>query len=65
MDCAIVINSVLPSSRDSVLESECNDPTTLKPAKDRRNNINYYSGYHRFQELSKFIIAKKLITQRV
>jgi hypothetical protein len=33
MDCAITINSVLPSSRDSVLESECNNPTELKPAK--------------------------------
>lgn len=33
MDCAIVINSVLPSSCDLVLESECNDPNKLKPAK--------------------------------
>jgi hypothetical protein len=33
MDCATVINSVLPSSRDLVLEAECNDPTKLKPAK--------------------------------
>jgi hypothetical protein len=32
IDCAIVINSVLPISRDSVLESECDDPTNLKPA---------------------------------
>jgi len=33
IDCAITINSVLPSSSDSVLESECNDPTKLVPAK--------------------------------
>jgi hypothetical protein len=33
MDCAIIISSVLPSSRDSVLESASNDPTKLEPAK--------------------------------
>jgi len=33
MDCAIVINSVLRSSCDLVLESEGNDPTKLNPVK--------------------------------
>jgi hypothetical protein len=33
IDCAIVINSVLPGSRYSVLKSESNGPTKLKPAK--------------------------------
>jgi hypothetical protein len=65
MDCAIVINSVLPSSRDWVLESESNVPTKLKPAK-REEMILITSGYHRFHELSKILITPtKLVTQRV